>query len=48
VLIGISKGWFSKDGKKRYKANILFNREKKEELIKMLQEIDADYEKKEE
>jgi hypothetical protein len=42
TLIGISKGWVGNDGKKRYKANILFNKEKKEELIKILQEIDKE------
>ena len=40
-FIGISKGWFTDDGQKRYKTNILFAKDKKEELIKVLQEIDG-------
>lgn len=40
VLIGMSKGWFTEDGQKRYKANILFSRDKKDEVIKILSEID--------
>ncbi|MCA9486387.1 hypothetical protein H6501_00115 [Candidatus Woesearchaeota archaeon] len=40
-LIGISKGWYTDDGQKRYKANILFSREKRDELVKVLQEIDT-------
>lgn len=40
MLIGISKGWFTPEGQKRYKANILFGKEKKDELIKVLSEID--------
>lgn len=39
-LIGISKGWFTDDGEKRYKTNILFSKEKRDELVKILQEID--------
>ena len=41
-LIGISKGWYTPDGQKRYKANILFSREKRDEIIKLLQEIDSE------
>jgi len=40
LLIGFSKGWYTEDGKKRYKTNILFSREKKAEIIKLLEEID--------
>lgn len=40
VLIGISKGWFTDEGQKRYKANILFSKEKRDELVKILTEID--------
>ena len=39
-LIGISKGWKTPDGERRYKANILFSPDKKDELIKILQEIE--------
>lgn len=40
VLFGISKGWYTPDGQKRYKANILFSKEKKDEIIKLLDELD--------
>jgi len=39
-LIAISKGWTMDDGKKKYKSNILFSKEKKDELIKILSEIE--------
>lgn len=39
-LIAISKGWYTKDKKKRYKSNILFDKNKKDEIIKALQDID--------
>ncbi len=42
LLIGISKGWFTDDGQKRYKNNILFSRDKKDELVKILLEIDKE------
>ncbi len=42
LLIGISKGWYTQDGEKRYKTNILFSRDKKEELLKVISEIDKD------
>lgn len=38
-FIGISKGWFTDDGQKRYKSNILFTKDKRDELIKHLKEI---------
>ena len=41
-LIGLSKGWFTDDGKKRYKTNILFSRDKKDEIVKLLSEIDKE------
>lgn len=44
-LIGFSKGWFTDDGKKRYKTNILFSREKKDDIIKILSEIDTELKK---
>jgi len=40
LLIGFSKGWYTEDGKKRYKTNILFSRDKKAEIIKLLEDID--------
>jgi len=40
LLIGISKGWFTEDNQKRYKTNILFNKDKRDELVKILSEID--------
>ena len=42
LLIGISKGWFRDDGEKQYKSNIVFSKDKKDELIKILQEIDKE------
>jgi len=39
LLIGISKGWKTTTGEKRYKSNILFSLDKKEELISILQNI---------
>ncbi len=40
VLYGISKGWYNDKSEKRYKANILFSKEGKADLIKVLQSID--------
>ena len=42
TFIGISKGWFTDDGQKRYKSNILFTKDKREELIKLLEGIDKE------
>lgn len=42
VFIGISKGWYTDEGQKRYKTNILFTKDKREELIKLLNEIDKE------
>ncbi len=39
LLIGLSKGWFTEDGQKRYKTNILFSKEKKEEIVKAINNI---------
>lgn len=41
-LIGISKGWYTQEGEKRYKNNILFSQEKKQELIDIISKIDED------
>lgn len=41
ILIGVSKGWYTPEEQKRYKANILFSKEKRDELVKILQEIDS-------
>ncbi len=40
TFIGISKGWKTDEGIKRYKANILFTQEKKNDIIKALTEIE--------
>ena len=40
ILIAISKGWIRDDGQKLYKANILFSKENKDEIIKALENID--------
>jgi hypothetical protein len=42
LLIGISKGWFTENGQKRYKTNILFSKDKKDEIIEKIKEI-SDY-----
>lgn len=44
LLIGISKGWLTNDNQKRYKSNILFSNEKREELINILQKIEENIE----
>lgn len=44
LLIGISKGWFTENGQKRYKTNILFSLEKKDELIEKINEVSKDIE----
>jgi hypothetical protein len=44
-LIGISKGWYTPSKEKRYKTNILFSKEKRDEIVKVLQEIDSDVKK---
>ncbi len=41
LFIGISKGWYTDEGQKRYKTNILFGKDKKEDIIKALSEIDS-------
>lgn len=42
MLIGLSKGWFTADKQKKYKANILFSREKKDKIIEALSKIDEE------
>lgn len=42
ILIGLSKGWYTPDNQKRYKANILFSKEKKQELIDLIEKIDKE------
>lgn len=46
LLIGLSKGWFTDDGQKRYKTNILFSKDKKDEIIEILKNIDKEEKKK--
>ena len=38
-FIGISKGWTNDDGQKRYKTNILFDKQKKDDIIKALEDV---------
>lgn len=38
-LIAISKGWFTPEGEKRYKTNILMSLDQKKELVKLLEKI---------
>jgi len=40
VLIGLSKGWYTEDGQKRYKTNLLFSKEIKTKLIEALNKIE--------
>lgn len=42
LFIGISKGWYTDDGQKRYKSNILVTKEKRDELVKLLGDIDKE------
>ncbi len=39
IFVGISKGWTTDDGEKRYKTNILFDKEKAKEIAKIIEEI---------
>lgn len=39
LFIGISKGWKTDDGQKRYKTNILFTKDKKDEIIDAIEKI---------
>lgn len=38
-LVGISKGWFTENGQKRYKTNILFSLDKKDEIIEKINSV---------
>jgi hypothetical protein len=40
IFLGLSKGWRKENGEKMYKANILFTKDKKDEIISALQSID--------
>ena len=42
VLIGLSKGWYTEDGQKRYKTNLLFSKEIKTQLIEALNKIEEE------
>ena len=42
LLIGISKGWITTNNEKRYRTNILFNQSHRDEIVKLLSEIDKD------
>lgn len=39
LFIGISKGWYTDDGQKRYKSNILFTKDKKKEFMDLLEKV---------
>jgi hypothetical protein len=41
-LIGIARGWFTDEGQKRYKTNIMFSRDKKDQVVEHLKNIDSD------
>ena len=45
LFIALSKGWFTEDKQKRYTANILFDLDKKDEIIEALREVDKDVSK---
>lgn len=38
-LLGISKGWFTPDGDKRYKTNILISLDKVDELTEKIKSV---------
>lgn len=40
TLIGVAKGNFTEEGEKRYKTNVMFSKDKKDEIVKAIQEID--------
>ena len=39
TFIGISKGWMTEEGQKRYKTNILFAKDKKDEIIAAINKV---------
>lgn len=39
LFIGISKGWITEDGQKRYKSNILFTKDKKKQFIELMEKV---------
>lgn len=41
MFVGISKGWYTDDGQKRYKSNILFSKDKKKEFIELLEKVSS-------
>ena len=40
VYVGISKGWKTEEGENRYKANILIAKDKREEIIEAIKEME--------
>lgn len=40
LLIGLSKGWYTENGQKRYKTNLLFSKEVKDQIIEALKNIE--------
>ena len=41
LFIGVSKGWYTPDQQKRYKSNILFPKERKQEIVDLINSIDS-------
>jgi hypothetical protein len=39
-LFSISKGWFNSKGEKIYKGNIIFSKEKKEQIVEALNSLE--------
>lgn len=39
VFIGISKGWTTEEGEKRYKTNILFNKDKAKDIAAAIEKV---------
>lgn len=39
LLVGISKGWYSKNNEKKYKTNILFSQDKSDEILNSIKNI---------
>ena len=42
MLVGISKGWYTEDKEKRYKTNILFSKDKVDEIIAGIKEMNEE------
>ncbi len=42
LFVGISKGWTTDDGQKRYKTNILFTRDKTDSIVEAISKVARD------